>query len=106
MRLFFMIIALLLFSQVIGTGLASGNYWLLAFSVVIILSGIVGLIGKLDMVTLVLDGVILIGTIISWVIIGRAWPLYLMYLVYAIAQGLMSWCWMKQNKEDNEEDAS
>lgn len=67
-----MIIALLLFSQVIGTGLDSSNYWLLTFSAVIILSGIVGLIKNLEKIVLVLDIIILIGTIISWAILHGA----------------------------------
>ena len=106
LRVFFVIIALLLFSQVIGTGLDSGNYWLLIFSAVIILSGVVGLVKNLEKIILALDGVILVGTIISWVIIGGAWPLYLMYLVYGLAQGVMSWYWMKHENEDDEKDAS
>lgn len=106
LRVFFMIIALLLFSQVLGTGLDSSNYWLLAFSAVIILSGIVGLIKNLEKIVLVLDITILIGMIISWAILHGAWPLYLMYLVYGVVQAWMNWYWMKQCKEDNEEDAS
>lgn len=106
LRVFFGIIALLLFSQVIGTGLAGGNVLLLVFSGIIILSGILGFFSQLDKVVIALDIVILICIIISWVILGGAWPLYLMYILYSVVQGLMSWYWSKHQVDKDNEDAS
>lgn len=106
LRVFFGIIALLLFSQVIGTGLAGGNILLLIFSGVIILSGILGFFNQLDKVVIILDIIILIGIIISWVILGGAWPLYLMYILYAVVQSIMCWYWNKHRIDNDEEDAS
>lgn len=104
LRVFFGIIALLLFSQVIGTGLYSGNILLLIFSGIIILSGILGFFSKLDKLIIVLDIIILLSTIISWVMIGGAWPLYLLYLIYAGVQCLMSWYWNKHKNDEDEEE--
>lgn len=107
LRVFFGIIALLLFSQMIGTGLYSGNILLLMFSSIIILSGVLGFFSKLDKLVMVLDIIILISIIISWVILGGAWPLYLLYILYAVVQCVLSWYWVRHRvKEEEDEDAS
>lgn len=105
LRVFFGIIALLLFSQVIGSGLSNGNIWLLMFSAVIIFSGILGFIDKLDKIVMMLDVIILVGTIITWVIFSKTWPLYLLYVAYSVAQFVLSWYWIRHEDENDEKDA-
>ena len=104
LRYFFLIIALLLSSQVFGSSVSqNGSFFYAIFAIIIFGSGITGLFRKCDLITAGLCNRILLVVIVFCVIMPQLWPLYLLYFAYCLTDGIMCIVRYKKRKNADEE---
>lgn len=82
LRLFLLLFAFILTSQVLGTALRQNQLWLYLVAALIFASGLTILTAKLDRLTIVLNLIIAAAVLIVFIAVPRPWPLYLIYWFY------------------------
>lgn len=82
LRLFLLLFALILTSQVLGTALRQKKLWLYLVAALILISGLTILSKRLDRLTIVLNLIIAVIILIVFIAVPRPWPLYLIYWFY------------------------
>lgn len=82
LRLLLLLVAIILTSQVLGTANHTHEILLYLFTAIIFASGITILFKKLDLLSIILNIIIVVVIIGFFLVRPALWPLYLFYLFY------------------------
>lgn len=82
LRLFFLLFAGILTSQVLGTALRRRQFWLYFLAALLLISGLTILSKRLDRLTIILNLIIAAIIFIVFIVVPQPWPLYLIYWFY------------------------
>ncbi len=82
LRLFLLLLALILTSQVLGTAMRHHQFGFYLLAALILISGLTVLTKKLDWLTIALNIAIAVVVLIFFIAVPQPWPLYLLYWFY------------------------